>query len=66
MRSEIEETLRKLEWMRSEGICPNGPRYLWTDAFGVGLIARPGSRLTTPGAGSPRGSAASWTNSVSF
>ena len=38
MRSEIAETLRKLEWMRSERIWPNGPRYLWTDAFGVVLL----------------------------
>jgi hypothetical protein len=38
MRPEIAETLRKLEWMRSERIWPNGPRYLWTDAFGVVLL----------------------------
>lgn len=30
--------LRKLEWMRAERIWPNGPRYLWTDAFGVVLL----------------------------
>ena len=24
--------------MRAEGIWPNGPRYLWTDAFGVVLL----------------------------
>ena len=24
--------------MRSQGIWPNGPRYLWTDAFGVVLL----------------------------
>ena len=35
---EIEETLRKLDWMRREGIWPNGLRYLWTDAFGVVLL----------------------------
>jgi hypothetical protein len=38
MRSEIEETLRTLGWMRSERIWPNGSRYLWTDAFGVVLL----------------------------
>lgn len=27
--------LKKLDWMREERIWPNGPRYLWTDAFGV-------------------------------
>ena len=36
--AEIEETLRKLEWMRTERIWPNGLRYLWTDAFGVVLL----------------------------
>lgn len=30
--------LRRLEWMRGERIWPNGPRYLWTDAFGVVLL----------------------------
>jgi hypothetical protein len=29
----------KLAWMRAEGIWPNGLRYLWTDAFGVVLLA---------------------------
>ncbi len=28
----------KLAWMRSQGIWPNGRRYLWTDAFGVVLL----------------------------
>lgn len=28
----------KLAWMRTEGIWPNGLRYLWTDAFGVLLL----------------------------
>jgi hypothetical protein len=28
----------KLRWMRTEGIWPNGMRYLWTDAFGVVLL----------------------------
>jgi hypothetical protein len=30
--------LDKLAWMRSQGIWPNGLRYLWTDAFGVVLL----------------------------
>lgn len=30
--------LDKLDWMRAEGIWPNGQRYLWTDAFGVILL----------------------------
>jgi hypothetical protein len=30
--------LQKLDWMREERICPNGIRYLWTDAFGVVLL----------------------------
>ena len=30
--------LDKLAWMRKKGIWPNGQRYLWTDAFGVGLL----------------------------
>ena len=38
MRSEVAATLRTLEWMRAERIWPNGPRYLWTDAFGVVLL----------------------------
>jgi hypothetical protein len=45
MRPEVAETLRKLEWMRSERIWPNGPRYLWTDAFGVVLLASLGEEL---------------------
>lgn len=28
----------KLDWMRAEDIWPDGPRYLWTDAFGVVLL----------------------------
>lgn len=31
--------LDKLAWMHNEGIWPNGFRYLWTDAFGVVLLA---------------------------
>jgi hypothetical protein len=38
----------KLAWMRSQGIWPNGLRYLWTDAFGlillVSLYAESGER----------------------
>jgi len=30
--------LDKLSWLRTEGIWPNGRRYLWTDAFGVVLL----------------------------
>lgn len=29
--------LTKLDWLREQGIWPNGLRYLWTDAFGVVL-----------------------------
>ncbi len=28
----------RLKWMKSEGIWPDGPRYLWTDGFGVVLL----------------------------
>jgi hypothetical protein len=38
MRPEVEAVLGKLDWMRRAGIWPNGPRYLWTDAFGVVLL----------------------------
>jgi hypothetical protein len=34
---DIGYVLRKLDWMRAEGIWPNGLRYLWTDAFGLVL-----------------------------
>lgn len=37
-RPEVEQVLRMLGWMRAERIWPNGPRYLWTDAFGVVLL----------------------------
>ena len=30
--------LEKLDWMRANGIWPNGLRYLWTDAFGLVLL----------------------------
>jgi len=36
---DIDYVLYKLDWMREEGIWPNGLRYLWTDAFGVVLLA---------------------------
>jgi hypothetical protein len=37
-RPDVEQVLRLLDWMRAERIWPNGPRYLWTDAFGVVLL----------------------------
>jgi hypothetical protein len=36
---DIDYVLNKLAWMRAERIWPNGLRYLWTDAFGVVLLA---------------------------
>jgi len=36
---DIDYVLHKLAWMRAEKIWPNGLRYLWTDAFGVVLLA---------------------------
>ncbi|WP_244505564.1 hypothetical protein [Methyloceanibacter stevinii] len=36
---DIDYVLDKLAWMRAERIWPNGLRYLWTDAFGVVLLA---------------------------
>jgi len=36
---DIDYVLEKLAWMRAEQIWPNGLRYLWTDAFGVVLLA---------------------------
>ena len=36
---DIDYVLQKLAWMRAERIWPNGLRYLWTDAFGVVLLA---------------------------
>lgn len=35
--TDIRYVERKLEWMESQGIWPNGLRYLWTDAFGLVL-----------------------------
>ena len=37
MLRDLAYVLDKLDWMRAEGIWPNGFRYLWTDAFGVVL-----------------------------
>jgi len=39
MSYEIDHVLAKLNWMWRERIWPNGLRYLWTDAFGVVLLA---------------------------
>jgi len=36
---DIGYVLAKLAWMRAESIWPNGLRYLWTDAFGLVLLA---------------------------
>jgi hypothetical protein len=38
MRHTVAQVLGRLEWMRAQGIWPNGKRYLWTDAFGVVLL----------------------------
>ena len=35
MRADTRYVRDKLDWMRAEGIWPNGLRYLWTDAFAV-------------------------------
>ena len=39
MSQGSERVIRKLEQMRKHKIWPNGLRYLWTDAFGVVLLA---------------------------
>ena len=36
--NDTSYVLSKLAWLRTEGIWPNGRRYLWTDAFGVVLL----------------------------
>ena len=36
--SPVESVRERLARMREERIWPNGPRYLWTDAFGVVLL----------------------------
>lgn len=38
MPRDVPYVLDKLAWMREREIWPNGPRYLWTDAFGVVLL----------------------------
>jgi hypothetical protein len=38
MLRDVDYVLAKLEWMREQGIWPNGLRYLWTDAFGLVLL----------------------------
>ncbi len=35
---DVGYVLEKLDWMRANGIWPNGLRYLWTDAFGLVLL----------------------------
>jgi hypothetical protein len=45
MLPQVGEVLRKLAWMRDEGIWPNGERYLWTDAFGVVLLVSLGDEV---------------------
>jgi hypothetical protein len=40
-RTEVPMVLEKLDWMRRQGIWPNGKRYLWTDAFGVVMWREP-------------------------
>jgi hypothetical protein len=37
MLHDLNYVRARLDWMRDEGIWPNGRRYLWTDAFGVVL-----------------------------
>jgi hypothetical protein len=34
---DLDYVQHKLTWMREREIWPNGPRYLWTDAFGLVL-----------------------------
>lgn len=36
---DTDYAIAKLRWMRDNRIWPNGLRYLWTDAFGVVLLA---------------------------
>ena len=35
---DVPTVLARLRWAREHRIWPNGPRYLWTDAFGVVLL----------------------------
>jgi hypothetical protein len=39
MLRDVDYVLRKLDWMKQVGLWPGGLRYLWTDAFGVVLLA---------------------------
>lgn len=39
MLQDVSYVKEKLGWMQEEEIWPNGRRYLWTDAFGVVLLA---------------------------
>ena len=39
MLKDVPYVLETLRWMREQRIWPNGLRYLWTDAFGVVLLA---------------------------
>jgi hypothetical protein len=39
MDEVIASVIDKLSWMRQQQIWPNGRRYLWTDAYGVVLLA---------------------------
>jgi hypothetical protein len=39
MPHNVDYVLSRLDWMRRQRIWPNGLRYLWTDAFGVVLLA---------------------------
>ncbi|WP_046869711.1 hypothetical protein, partial [Microvirga massiliensis] len=38
MLHDVDYILKKLDWMRSRHVWPNGLRYLWTDAFGLVLL----------------------------
>lgn len=38
MDRDVEFVIARLRWMREQEIWPNGPRYLWTDAFGVVVL----------------------------
>jgi hypothetical protein len=38
MENGLPAVIEKLRWLREQRIWPHGPRYLWTDAFGVVLL----------------------------
>lgn len=48
LQCDTAYVLEKLRWMREERIWPNGPRYLWTDAFGVVLLVSLAEALGDP------------------